>query len=100
MGGSRTTPTFDTTQNIKNVSAYDDGTTTTISFIRPRVSSDNSQDIDLDQCVYVIWAFGGSVASHTTPAEFSRHTDRGVFTAQLCLQECGPPAPPATPAPG
>ena len=88
MGGSRTTPTFDTTQNIKNVSAYDDGTTTTISFIRPR-SSDDSQDIDLDQCVYMIWAFGGSVTSHNTPADFGRHTDTGVFATQFCLQECG-----------
>ena len=89
MGGSRTTPIFDDDQNIKNVSAYDDGTTTTISFIRPRVSSDNSQDIDLDQCVYMIWAFGGSVASHDSPAVFGFHTSRGVFATQLCLQECG-----------
>ena len=49
-------PVFDTTQNIKNVSAYDDGTTTTISFILLRVSSDDSEDIDLDQCVFMIWA--------------------------------------------
>ena len=100
MGGSRTTPIFDDDQNIKNVSAYDDGTTTTISFIRPRVSSDNSQDIDLDQCVFMIWAFSGSVASHDSPAVFGFHTSQGVFTTQLCLQECGPPAPPAPPAPG
>ena len=89
MGGSRTIPTFDDDQNIKNVSAYDDGTTTTISFIRSRFSSDNSQDIDLDQCVYMIWAFGGSVASHDSPAVFGFHTSRGVFATQLCLQECG-----------
>ena len=93
MGDVRTAPTFDTTQDIKNVSAYDDGTTTTISFIRPRVSSDDSQDIDLDQCVFMIWAFGGSVSSHETPATFSRHTERGVFATQLCLQECAPPEP-------
>ena len=79
---------FDTTQDIKNVSAYDDGTTTTISFIRPR-SSDDSEDIDLDQCVFMIWAFGGSVSSHETPATFAQHTERGVFATQLCLQECG-----------
>ena len=95
MGNVRTVPKFDTTQNIKNVSAYDNGTTTTISFIRPRVSSDNSQDIDLDQCVFMIWAFGGPVTSHDSPAVFGFHTSRGVFTTQLCLQECGLPAPPA-----
>ena len=95
MGGSRVRPTYDTTQNIKNVSAYDDGTTTTISFIRPRVSSDDSQDIDLDQCVFMIWAFGGSVSSHETQATFGQHsnTERGVFQTQLCLQECAPPPP-------
>ena len=91
MGDTRI-PVFDTTQNIKNVSAYDDGTTTTISFIRPRVS-DHFQDIGLDQCVFVIWAFGGFVLNHATPASFSRHTDRGVFGTQLCLQECAPPPP-------
>ena len=93
MGGSRTTPTFDDDPNIKNVSAYDNGTTTTISFIRPRVSSDNSQDIDLDQCVFIIWAFGGSVTSHATPATFGQYSnsERGVFATQLCLQECAPP---------
>ena len=81
-------PVFDTTQDIKNVSAYDDGRTTTISFIRPR-SSDDSEDIDLDQCVFMIWAFGGFVLNHATPASFSQHTERGVFATQLCLQECG-----------
>ena len=86
MGGVRTTPTFDTTQSIKNVSAYDDGTTTTISFIRP-LYSDDSQDIDLDQCVFMIWAFGGTVSSHETPATFGFHTSQGVFATQLCL--CG-----------
>ena len=89
MGDVRTTPTYDTTQNIKNVTANDDGTTTTISFIRPRVSSDDSQDIDLDQCVFMIWAFGGVVTSHAKPAEFGFHSSQGVFTIQLCLQECG-----------
>ena len=88
MGDVRNAPTFDTTQDIKNVSAYDDGTTTTISFIRPR-SSDNSQDVDLDQCVFMIWAFGGSVTRHQSPAVFNLHTSRGVFGTQLCLQECG-----------
>ena len=90
MGDVRTIPTFDTTQNIQNVSAYDDGTTTTISFIRTRVSSDDSQDIDLDQCVFMIWAFGGDVTSHETPAEFGQHSEQGVFATQLCLQECVP----------
>ena len=55
MGDVRTIPTFDTTQNIKNVTANDDGTTTTISFIRPRVSSDDSQDIDLDYDLGFWW---------------------------------------------
>ena len=83
-------PTYDASQDIKNVTADEDGTTTTISFIRPR-SSDNSQDIDLDQCVFIIYAFGGSVSNHTTPASFGQHSrsERGVFATQLCLQECG-----------
>ena len=94
MGDVRTAPTFDTTQDIKNVSAYDDCTTTTISFIRPRVSSDDAEDIDLDQCVFMIWAFGGPVTRHESPAVFGFHTSQGVFATQLCLQECAPPAPP------
>ena len=88
MGDSRVMPAYDDTQNIQNVSASDDGTTTTISFIRPRWT-DRSQDIDLDQCVFMIWAFGGPVASHESPASFGQHTAQGVFATQLCLQECG-----------
>ena len=56
-----------------------------VSFI-----SDNVQeDLNLNQCVYVLRAWGGSVSNYTSPAIFSIHNFRGVFDSQLCLQGCG-----------
>ena len=58
------------------------------SFTRLINSSDtNGQDVDLNVCQFVIWAWGGSVSSFTSPATIGRHTSRGVFANQICLQQ-------------
>ena len=59
------------------------------SFTRLIDSADTSgQDVDLNVCQYVLWAWGGSVSSFTSPATIGRHTSRGAFADHLCLQQC------------
>ena len=59
------------------------------SFTRLIDSADTSgQDVDLNVCQYVIFAWGGSVSSFTTPAIFGFHTAQGAFANQICLQQC------------
>ena len=59
-----------------------------MSFTRALVTTDdNNQDLDLNQCVYLLRAWGGSVSSYNSPAIFGYHgINRGVFSTQLCLQ--------------
>jgi hypothetical protein len=57
------------------------------SFIKPL----NSQDVfDINfvenECVYVLWAYGGTVSSFVSPATLlSGHTRKGVFRNQTCI---------------
>ena len=60
-----------------------------MSFTRALVTTDdNNQDLDLNQCVYLLRAWGGSVSSYNSPAVFGFHPNQGVFSTQLCLQDC------------
>ncbi len=66
----------------------EDGTVK-ICFTRP-VDSDDDDDISLDVCRYVLWAYGGPVTSYGTDGMngvFGGHSSRGVFSEQICL--CG-----------
>ena len=67
---------------------YEEDGTTTISFKRLLVTGDTDGDKDIDRCVYVLWAWGGSISSYDSPAVFGGHTSRGVFSDQLCINEC------------
>ena len=59
------------------------------SFTRLIDSADTSgQDVDLNICQYVLYAWGGSVSSFTSPATIRYHTSRGIFADQICLQQC------------
>ena len=62
-----------------------------MSFRRALVTTDNNnQDLDLNQCVHLLRAWGGPVFSYNSPASFGNHgtNNRGVFSTQLCLQDC------------
>ena len=62
-----------------------------MSFRRALVTTDNNnQDLDLNQCVHLLRAWGGPVSSYNSPASFGFHgtNNRGVFSTQLCLQDC------------
>ena len=61
-----------------------------MSFRRALVTTDdNNQDLNLNQCVYLLRAWGGSVNSYNSPAVFGMHNNSDVFETQLCLQDCG-----------
>ncbi|XP_003385548.3 PREDICTED: uncharacterized protein LOC100633167 isoform X1 [Amphimedon queenslandica] len=102
-------PIYDTEQNFiyTSTSRYND--MLTISFTRPIDSPDDTQDLDLTQCRYVLWAYGGSVSmfpsmmSDEAASGLTRHTMRGVFSKQICLcpanETCPTAAPPSTEAP-
>ena len=65
------------------------GSKLSFSFTRLINSADaNSQDVDLNVCQYVLYAWGGSVGSFTSPATIGRHTSRGPFVDRICLQQC------------
>ena len=86
---TRTIPTYDTIQSFTNTMTERIGGDLSFSFTRLIVSADTSgQDVDLNVCQFVIWAWGGLVTSFTTPAIFERHTLQGAFADQICLQQC------------
>ena len=83
----RILPVYDTIQDFTNEVVDNDNGIVTIRFTRP-VSTGNSQDLDLDECRYVLWAFGGAVTSYGSNGAngvFGGHSDNGVFASQICL---------------
>lgn len=77
-------------QNLYNREVEVENGTTTISFKRLVVTNDEESDISLDECRYVLWAYGGDVTSYGTDGQegvFRGHSDRGVFSDKICL--CG-----------
>ena len=82
-------PPFDTQQNLENTEINIEDGRSTMSFRRALVTTDdNNQDLDLNQCVHLLRAWGGSVSSYNSPASFGMHNNSDVFETQLCLQDC------------
>ena len=84
----RILPTYDTVQNLQNTMVIVENGKTMMSFRRAIITGDDNQDLNLDQCVYLLWGWGGNVSDYTTPAMFDEHKKDGVFPNQLCLQQC------------
>ena len=57
---------------------------TTILFTRAIDTGDTNNDLSLDACRYVLWAYGGSV-TYGNPNIIGQHTSQGVFSEQICL---------------
>ena len=86
---TRRRPTYDIIQSFTNTMIKRIGGDLSFSFTRLIDSADTSgQDINLNVCQYVLYAWGGSVSSFTSPAAIGRHTSRGAFADQICLQQC------------
>ena len=83
----RATPYYDTVQSFTNIMTDRDGDDISFSFTRHIISNDTN-DIDLNTCLYVLWAFGGNVIEFQSPASFHKHIQQGAFSVQMCLQQC------------
>ena len=89
VGNTRIRPTYDTTQSFTNTMTERTGGDLFFTFTRRIVSADTSgQDINLNVCLFLIRAWGGTVTNFATPAMFGVHSSRGGFTDQMCLQQC------------
>lgn len=87
---ARTLPPYDSIQNFYDREVEVEDGKTTISFNRLIVTNDTDDDISLDECRYVLWAYGGPVTSYGSDGNegvFGGHTDKGVFSDKICL--CG-----------
>ena len=89
---NKSTPFYDTTQSFTDPATNRMDGVLSFAFTRLIYSTDTSgQDVNLNVCQYVIWAFGGTV-SFTSPATVGHHGTavdrRGVFSNQICLQQC------------
>ena len=72
---------------IDNDNATDTDDRVMISFTRRLDTGDDTDDISLLGCHYLLWAWAGPVNDYTTtPATIGRHGQRGVFDDQIC---CG-----------
>ena len=77
-------PVIDASQDISDVTATHDNGITTITFTRPRVSTDN-RDLSLDQCVYFLYAWGGPIDYSTCRG--GQHTNREPSDFQFCIPD-------------
>ena len=59
-----------------------------MSFTRD-VTAMNVDDFSLVvRCMFIVTAWGGPVTSYGTPAQFGKHTQKGVIENLMCLQSC------------
>lgn len=77
---------YDTQQDLTQTSTSLCNGILTASFTRPIVSSDKTQDVDLDICRFVFWTYDGNVSNFTSPfTPVSRGTLFDVFNIPICL---------------
>ena len=88
---SRSQPPIDSQQDIFNASVSVMESRTVVTFYRMRVSSD-AKDLDLDQAVYVLYAYGGVIMS-LDPVSISRHDVRGLFSNETITLSSGDTCP-------
>jgi len=97
---ARNEPPVDPNQDITDTVASFQNGFTTINFTRPRNSGDTN-DISLDQCRFLLYAYGGSVSVATRMITYHQN-NRGILTQMFCLpsaNDCPAPTTPATTTP-
>lgn len=86
---ARAMPPVDSSQDIFATSHEHSDGRTTIRFARLLVSNDTMSDISLDHCVFLLYAFGGSVVFGGSGTVGYHSTQRGVFSSTVCIpQDC------------
>ena len=94
-------PPVDPNQDITDAVASLQNGVTTINFTRPRNSGD-SNDISLDQCRFLLYAYGSS-ASVAAGTITYHGNNRGTLTERFCppsAEDCPAPTTPTTPTTG
>lgn len=82
---ARAQPLQDTIQNIDDASAsFIDGNTI-VEFSREKVTNDTDQDITIDVCRYVLFAWGDSVNFGTQEIQYHGTNRRNVSETLICF---------------
>ena len=94
-------PPVDPNQDITDAVASLQNGVTTVNFTRPRNSGD-SNDISLDQCRFLLYAYGSSATVATGTITYHGN-NRGTLTERFCppsAEDCPAPTTPTTPMTG
>ena len=92
-------PPVDSSQDITNAVASLENGVMTVNFTRPCNSGD-SRDTSLDQCRFLLYAYGSSATIANRTIGYHGRNTRGVLLERFCLpcaNNC--PAPPTQPTP-
>ena len=76
-------PPVDSSQDITNAVARVENGVITMNFTRPRNSGD-SADISLDQCRFLLYAYGSSPSISSRTITYHGNT-RGVLSTSFCI---------------
>lgn len=82
----RSEPAIDTNSHISQATAFVSDGDMVIQFTRPRDSGD-SDDVALDQCRFLLYAFGGTFTISTNTAGYHGATNRGPSSAVVCFPD-------------
>ena len=81
----RTQPTQDTIQNINDASASFVNGKTIVEFTRNKVTNDIDQDIKIDVCRFVLFAWGNDVNFGTREIQYHGNNRRNVSETLICF---------------
>ena len=86
-------PRYDANQDIMNASASLSNGLLTVNFTRPIIiiiiwQNATTEDVSLDDCRFIGFAYGGIAESFVSPVNISGPMSIGLFDRQICLQTC------------
>jgi len=81
----RIQPLRDAIQNVYNTSASFDSGITTVTFTRDKITNDPSQDIQINRCLFFLFAWGGNANINTGVIQNHGSQNRQVSDSLICL---------------
>jgi hypothetical protein len=93
---SKSMPQEDANSDLQEASVSRSGGIITMQFARKRVTDDTSRDISLDQCVYLLHAWGRGVRNYASKQYFYHSIRRFVSSRKVCFPNstlCPPECP-------
>jgi hypothetical protein len=82
---SKSMPQEDANSDLQEASVSRSGGIITMQFARKRVTDDTSRDISLDQCVYLLHAWGRGVRNYASKQYFYHSIRRFVSSRKVCF---------------